>query len=98
AILYVTLRGLARMRKRWMSVRPDLANLATGLLLALVAYLTTGIFLHLSYARYFWLMMALANAAVYIAAELGREAERPAFQPASVPAPDLLPAATEGTD
>ena len=38
-------------------------------MLALVAYLATGLFLHLSYARYFWLMLALAGAAAAVILE-----------------------------
>jgi hypothetical protein len=46
--------------------RPDLAAIATGFSLAIVAYLATGLFLHLSYARYFWLMLALGGAAAVV--------------------------------
>ncbi len=62
----VTLVGLARARRAALESRPDLAALATGFLLAIVAYLASGIFLHLSYARYFWLMLALGGAAAII--------------------------------
>lgn len=65
--VFVTLRALARARRRWLTHRPDLALTATGFSLALMTYLTTGIFLHLSYARYFWLMLALAGAAAFVA-------------------------------
>jgi hypothetical protein len=41
--------------------------MATAFSLSVVTYMTTGIFLHLSYARYFWLIMALAGAAALIA-------------------------------
>ena len=67
AILYLTLRNLARTRQRWAQKRPELANMATGFMLAIISYMTTGIFLHLSYVRYFWLMLALAGAASYVA-------------------------------
>ena len=53
---------LARARAAALVRRPDLAAMATGFLLALFAYMATGIFLHLSYARYFWLILALAGA------------------------------------
>jgi putative inorganic carbon (HCO3(-)) transporter len=46
--------------------RPDLAAMAAAFLLALVAYLSTALFLHLSYVRYFWLMLALAGAAAIV--------------------------------
>jgi O-antigen ligase len=67
AILYVTLRNLARTRKRWGQSRPELANMATGFLLAITSYITTGIFAHFGYIRFFWLMMALAAMASYVA-------------------------------
>jgi putative inorganic carbon (HCO3(-)) transporter len=55
----VTMRDLARTRSRNLRSRPRLAYLATGFLLVILAYLTTGIFLHLSFERYLWLMLAL---------------------------------------
>jgi O-Antigen ligase len=66
-VLLVTLWQLAKARRRWIGRRTDLANLVTAFSLSVVTYMTTGIFLHLSYARYFWLIMALAGAAAYIA-------------------------------
>lgn len=66
AILFVTLRGLILARKRWLDSRTGLANLITGLLMALVSYMATGLFLHMSYVRYFWLVLALAHAAIEI--------------------------------
>ncbi len=66
AILGVTLFDLRRARRRWLTVRPDLADIATGLSLAVLTYMTTGLFLHLSYARYFWLVLAIAGAGAMI--------------------------------
>jgi O-antigen ligase len=66
-ILLTTLWQLAKARRRWIGRRPDLANMATAFSLSVATYMTTGIFLHLSYARYFWLVMALAGAAALIA-------------------------------
>ena len=40
--------------------------MATAYMLSIVTYLTTGIFLHFAFIRYFWLIMALAAAAIYI--------------------------------
>ncbi len=62
----ITMRELRRASRRWRDRRPDLANIATAFLLSLGTYLATGIFLHLSYARYYWLMLALAAAAATI--------------------------------
>jgi O-antigen ligase len=50
------------VRTRHLRRRPDVAGLATGMALALVTYLTTGLFLHFGYIRYFWLLAALAAA------------------------------------
>ena len=66
AILFGTLHSLARTRKRWMQSRPELANMATGFLLAILSYMTTGLFLSLAYERYLWLMLGLAGAASYV--------------------------------
>jgi putative inorganic carbon (hco3(-)) transporter len=69
-ILGLTLRDLIRVRKRWLKTRPEIAAMATGLMLAVVTYMTTGLFLHLSYARYFWLVLAVAGAAGYLGIRL----------------------------
>jgi putative inorganic carbon (HCO3(-)) transporter len=66
AILFVTWRDLARTRKRWLADRPELANIATGFMLAIITYLATGLFLHWGFIRFFWLIMALAGAASYL--------------------------------
>lgn len=83
AILGITLWQLALARRRWLGRRTDLTNMVTGLGLSVVTYLTTGIFLHLSFIRYFWLVMALAGAAALIALREpdadGEDAIREAF-------------------
>ena len=61
-----TLFQLARARAAAIARRPELAAMASGFMLALVAYLATGIFLHMSYARYFWLILALAGATAHV--------------------------------
>ena len=66
-IWMLCLRNLARARRLCRVSNPDLSALATGYMLAIIAYLTSGFSMHLSYIRYFWLMMALAGAASYIA-------------------------------
>jgi O-antigen ligase len=52
--------------RRWALARPDLANLATTFFFSIVAYLGTAVFLHLSYERYYWLLLALASAGLHI--------------------------------
>lgn len=61
------------------------APLASGLLVALSTYLATGFFLHLSYQRYFWLLVALCA----VAAPLHRERRPDAAEqgPARAPSP-----------
>lgn len=65
-IMFVTFRNLNQVRKYWQDKRPDDANLATGLVLALASYLATGMFLHFAFIRYFWLMVGLAGAACHV--------------------------------
>jgi O-antigen ligase len=66
-ILLMTFRDLMRTRRLWKVQRPELANIATGFLLAIVTYLGTGVALHFAFIRYFWLMLALANVASQVA-------------------------------
>ncbi|HEX5014980.1 MAG TPA: O-antigen ligase family protein [Candidatus Limnocylindrales bacterium] len=67
AIVGVVLRDLLRARRRWLKSRPDVANLASGFALAIVAYLGSGLFLHLAFERYYWLLIALSAATAWIA-------------------------------
>ncbi|HMQ30938.1 MAG TPA: O-antigen ligase family protein [Chloroflexaceae bacterium] len=62
----VTVLGLWRTRRRWLTARPEYANMATALILALAGYMATAVFLHLSYQRYFWFLLALAHAAIVL--------------------------------
>ncbi len=66
-IFYVTLRDLYRARKRTLAERPELAHLATAFILALVAYLVTGIAMHLAFERFVWLLLALAGVTAHLA-------------------------------
>lgn len=64
AILLATLGALLRARR--LALESDdqvLAILAGGFILSTAAFMLTGLFLHLAYARYAWLLLALANAA-----------------------------------
>ena len=65
-IFYVTFRELLQVRERWRETDPRFADMVTGILLAILTYLTTGLFLHLSYVRYLWLILALGGAAITI--------------------------------
>ena len=57
---------LWQARRRWALSHPDLANLATTFLFSIAAYLGTAMFLHLSFERYYWLLLAVASAALQI--------------------------------
>ena len=60
-IFLYTLYQLAKSRTYWLERnQTNMANLCTGFFLAIITYMTTGIFLHMSYIRYFWLFLALA--------------------------------------
>lgn len=65
-ICVLTLRMLLQARRRSIDRRPDLEQLTTPYLLALMTYAVTGLFLHLSFTRYFFLMLAVATAAAVI--------------------------------
>jgi len=54
------------LRRYWMPRDRERGMLAGAFLVALAAYFGTALFLHLSYQRYFWLLMGLAGAAVHL--------------------------------
>jgi len=57
---------LFRAARYWRDRDPERAIIASSLLFALIAYLASAMFLHLSYQRYFWAVLALASAAVWV--------------------------------
>jgi hypothetical protein len=57
---------LWRLRRAWRPRSRVNSEIATALFLALVAYAMTGMFLHLAYARYFWFLVAVANAGIWL--------------------------------
>lgn len=61
--VFVTLRELYTARRRSHRLALHLEYLPTMFILILMAYLTTAIFLHFSYMRYFWMVFAIASAA-----------------------------------
>jgi O-antigen ligase len=77
SLLWVLLHGLwaGWRRLRWRY--PDLAQLSAALLLSCATYLVTATFLQLSYQRYFWLLVAIASAAMHLIDK--EEAERDAM-------------------
>jgi O-antigen ligase len=66
AIFAATLIDLERVRRRWKTLAPEYADMAVAFSLAVIAYLTTGMFLHLAYERYLWILLALAASAAYL--------------------------------
>jgi O-antigen ligase len=82
AIFGFTLRDLSWVRKRCLVTRPELSRTAAAFLLTVVAYGTTAVFLHLAYARYFWIMIAMSDAVTWIAANTQPCSDQPP-QPAA---------------
>ena len=68
--IVVTLLHLNRVRRRCQREKPELALLASGFILSIMSYLITGLFLHLAYARYFFLLLALGACASAILARV----------------------------
>ncbi len=70
--LFLTMIGttLLSLHRVWHAHRDDdpvLAGWAAGFAMALFAYLLTGLFLHFSFIRFFWLILALASCIPLIA-------------------------------
>jgi O-antigen ligase/polysaccharide polymerase Wzy-like membrane protein len=85
AIFVTTLVSLARVRRRTRLLAPEYADMATAFFLSIVAYLTTGMFLHLAYERYLWILLALAGSAAYVGLR------------AVLPTPSSPPAGSDGS-
>jgi putative inorganic carbon (hco3(-)) transporter len=66
-ILGTVIIGILRVRGPLARIDRPLAITVTGLALSVGAFMLTGIFLHLAYARYAWLMIALAATGLVIA-------------------------------
>jgi len=67
SIVFAMIIRLREVRKRGLA-RGDteMANIAAALMLAIIAYMGTAVFLHMSYMRFFWLIMAISGAAVLV--------------------------------
>jgi O-antigen ligase len=76
SIVLLLMRDLWRARRRLAIAQPEHADLAAGFFLTLVAYLGTGMFLSFSYERYFWLLLALASAALYVTQQITHGGEQ----------------------
>lgn len=66
SILFVTLNSLNRLRLQLHYLDPEQASLLASLILAWLAYLVTSVFLHMSFVRYFWLLVAISSAAIWV--------------------------------
>jgi len=62
-VVGLSLRGVDRARRRLGSSDRLLFGIAAGLELALIVSLTTSLFLHAAYIRYFWVLLGLAAVA-----------------------------------
>lgn len=69
-VILVTVRELFRARRRAAARHRDLALLATGYICAIAGYLGSGMFLHMAFIRYLWVLLALAGAAGFIICRL----------------------------
>lgn len=66
AVLLAAAIPLWHVRRRWEHRNAEYTNLATALLLSLLGYVTAGLFLHLAYERYLWIIVALAGSTIWI--------------------------------
>jgi putative inorganic carbon (hco3(-)) transporter len=66
-MLTTSIYTLLRARQLTIGSNRELEQTVSGFLLALTGYLVMGVFLHMSYIRYFWLMLAMADACNYVA-------------------------------
>lgn len=66
SIVLATLALLLRAMRGPGPDQPERRIVMAGFVLSLIVYLTTGIFLHLAYERYYWFMLAVAGAAVEV--------------------------------
>jgi O-antigen ligase len=65
-ILWAVARPMFALRGYWAQNRPEYAHTLTSLMLGLLLFLVTSIFLHLSFTRYFCLLLGLCGAATAI--------------------------------
>ena len=72
ALVGTTLVLLYRAAREWRQRDPERALIASSFFFAIFAYLACAVFLHLSYQRYFWVLLALASSVIWA---LRQEAE-----------------------
>lgn len=74
SIVLYTIYQLWRDYRYWVKLHSEMAYTICSLLLAIIAYLSTGVFLHLSYVRYYWVIIGLGGAALHISSILRNQA------------------------
>jgi O-antigen ligase len=67
---------LFRLLRRWKGINKEIFYTAGGILLCFVSYFSTATFLHLSYHRYYYLLIALAGITVYVFGKITVEEAR----------------------
>jgi O-antigen ligase len=77
SILAVTMVQLRRLSRFWRRRQPVYAELAQALFLSLVAYMASAVFLQLSYQRYFWFLIGISNATIWILSRAARQSVPP---------------------
>ncbi len=82
AVFGTTLWGTWQARRRWRNVKPEYAVWASALMLSIVGYMLTAVFLHVAYMRYLFILLALANCAIWIMSREGRLPSQAATPPA----------------
>ena len=60
---------MRRVHKQNFPAAPEIPKFATAFMLAIVVYVTVGMFADFAYVRYFWLMMALACSTYHVSFE-----------------------------
>ena len=83
-VVWAAVKPMFALRKYWARSHPEYAHTLASLLLGLLAFLVAGIFLHLSFTRYLYLLLGLCGAAVAIYAP---EVQSPAIPLKPVCAP-----------
>ena len=76
-ILATSIFTLLRIRQLVIGRHHELEQTVSSFLLALTGYLVMGVFLHMSYIRYFWLILALADACNYVVQTSASDASEP---------------------
>jgi O-antigen ligase len=67
-VLWTVFGGLEQARKKFIAVGlPDYASMATAFSVGLTGYLTTAIFLHSAYPRFWWLLVGIAFSIAIVA-------------------------------